>query len=223
MKAVPIVTALLLLWLAVAAAPAQTKINFDKDKTGAPPAHFTTALTGQGKPGVWIVMADSGQGKVLAQTDADATGYRFPLCVYEKLSVKNADLSVKFKTVSGDKDQVAGLLWRYRDKDNYYLVRANALENNVVLYKMQNGKREALPLKGESNSYGKKAKVAAGQWHTLRVVVTDNLFAVYLNDTKLYDVEDATFPEAGKIGVWTKADSVTYFDDLEVKRSESGR
>ncbi|MBL8206501.1 MAG: DUF1080 domain-containing protein [Blastocatellia bacterium] len=218
MKAAPIVTWIALLMLAVTAITAQTKINFDKDKIGVPPTHFTTALTGQGKPGVWIVMADSAQGNVLAQMDADATGYRFPLCVYEKLVVKNADLSVKFKTVSGEKDQVAGLLWRYRDKDNYYLMRANALEHNIVLYKMQNGKREALPLKGGINSYGKKAKVAAGQWHTLRVVVTDNLFTVYLNGTKLYDVEDSTFSEAGKIGVWTKADSVTYFDDLQIKK-----
>lgn len=218
MKAVPIVTWIALLLLAVTAVTAQTKINFDKDKIGMPPAQFTSALTGQGKPGIWLVTPDGAQGNVLAQMDADATGYRFPLCVYEKLAVKNADLSVKFKTVSGEKDQVAGLLWRYRDKDNYYLARANALENNVVLYKMQNGKCEALPLKGGINSYGKKTKVPAGQWNTLRVVVTDNLFTVYLNGTKLYDVEDSTFPNAGKIGVWTKADSVTYFDDLQIKK-----
>jgi hypothetical protein len=220
MKARQIVSCIALLSLAVITATAQTRINFNKDKAGAPPTSFTTALTGQGNPGVWSVTVDNAapqQGNVLAQTDADATGYRFPLCVYDKLSAKNADISVKFKTVSGDKDQVAGLLWRYRDKDNYYMARANAIENNVVLYKMQNGKREALLLKGGINSYGKKAQVPAGQWNTLRVVATDNLFTVYLNGTKLYDVEDMTFTDAGKIGVWTKADSVTYFDDLEVR------
>ncbi|MGH9751513.1 MAG: family 16 glycoside hydrolase [Blastocatellia bacterium] len=195
------------------------KIDFNKDKVGSPPGDFTTALTGQGKAGAWTVMKDEAspaQGNMLAQTDADATSYRFPVCVYEKLSAKDVDLSVRFKPISGKKDQAAGLVWRYRDKDNYYIVRANALENNVVLYKVQNGKREDLPLKSEGRTYGKKATVPGNQWSELRVTAKGNLFAVYLNGQKLYEVEDATFADAGKIGVWTKADSVTYFDDLKV-------
>jgi hypothetical protein len=199
---------------------AQTKIDFNKEKAGALPSSFTAALTGNGQPGVWVVLKDvaaPAQGQVLAQTAADTTNYRFPLCVYEKLTTKNADISVKFKTISGEKDQVGGLIWRYRDKDNYYLVRANAREHNLVLYKMQQGKREALSLKGESPTYGRKTSVPTGQWHTLRVVVSGILFTVYLNGAKMFDVEDATFTEAGKIGVWTKADSVTYYDDLVVK------
>ncbi len=209
-----------LLLFAATNAFAQTTIDFNKDKAGAPPSDFTTALTGQGKAGVWTVMKDAAspnQGNVLAQTDADATSYRFPVCVYDKLTAKDADISVKFKAISGKKDQAAGIVWRYRDKDNYYIVRANALENNVVLYKVQNGKREDLPLKGEGRTYGKTAKVPPMQWNTLRVTAVGNLFTVYLNGAKLYEVEDATFPDAGKVGLWTKADSVTYFDDLEVK------
>jgi len=199
-------------------ASAQT-IDFNKDKAGEPPKGFSTALTGGGKPGVWIVTKDDtspNQGNVLAQTDADATNYRFPLCVHDGVTAKDADISVKFKPVSGKKDQAAGIVWRYRDRDNYYIVRANALENNVVLYKVQNGKRQDLPLKGEGRTYGKKAKVPSGQWSSLRVTAKGNLFIVYLNGEKLYEVEDATFTEAGKIGLWTKADSVTYFDDLKV-------
>jgi hypothetical protein len=199
---------------------AQNKtIDFDKDKAGEVPKDFTTALTGQGKPGVWIVTKDDSsphQKQVLAQTDADATSYRFPVCVYEKLTAKDADISVKFKPISGQKDQAAGLVWRYKDKDNYYIVRANARENNVVLYKVENGKRIDLPLKGEGRTYGKKAPVPSGQWSALRVVAKGNLFDVYLNGQKLYEVEDGTFTEAGKVGLWTKADSVTYFDDLKV-------
>ncbi len=190
-------------------------INFDKDKTGALPKDFSAALTGNGREGAWTVAQDNGKN-VLAQTDADATSYRFPVCVYEKLSAKDIDLSVKFKPVSGKKDQAAGLVWRYRDKDNYYIVRANALENNVVLYKVENGKREDLPLKSEGRTYGKKATVPGNQWSELRVTAKGNLFTVYLNGLKLYEVEDGTFADAGKIGVWTKADSVTYFDDLIV-------
>jgi hypothetical protein len=194
-------------------------IDFNKDKAGEPPKGFSTALTGQGKAGVWVVMKDDaspGQGNVLAQTDADATGYRFPLCVYDGVTAKDADISVKFKPVSGKKDQAAGIVWRYRDKDNYYIVRANALENNVVLYKVQNGKREDLPLKGEGRTYGKKAAVQKNQWSELRVTAKGNLFTVWLNGQKLYEVEDGTFTDAGKVGLWTKADSVTYFDDLKV-------
>jgi len=199
-------------------AVAQT-VDFNKDKAGEPPKGFSTALTGQGKAGVWVVIKDEAspnQGNVLAQTDADATSYRFPLCIHDGVTAKDADVSVKFKPVSGKKDQAAGIVWRYRDKDNYYIVRANALENNVVLYKVQNGKREDLPLKGEGRTYGKKAKVPSGQWSALRVTAKANLFTVYLNGEKLYEVEDGTFTEAGKVGLWTKADSVTYFDDLKV-------
>lgn len=199
-------------------ASAQT-IDFNKDKTGEPPKGFSTALTGQGKAGVWVVTKDEAspnQGNVLAQTDTDATSYRFPLCVHDGVTAKDADISVKFKPISGNKDQAAGIVWRYKDKDNYYIVRANARENNVVLYKVQNGRREDLPLKGEGRTYGKKAPVPKNQWSELRVTAKGNLFTVYLNGEKLYEVEDGTFTEAGKVGLWTKADSVTYFDDLKV-------
>ena len=103
-----------------------------------------------------------------------------------------------------------------KDANNYYLVRANALENNVVLYKVENGKRTDLPLKGEGRTYGKKISIPSAQWSELRVVGTGNLFEVFLNGQKLYEVVDNTFTEPGKVGLWTKADSVTYFDDLRV-------
>ncbi len=203
---------------AAAHARAQTTvINFDKDKANAAPPGFTTALTGKGKPGVWVVLKDAtAQGNVLAQTDADKTDYRFPVCVYDRLTVQDADISVKLKAISGQGDQGGGLVWRYRDKDNYYIVRANALEDNVVLYKVQNGKREDLPLKGAGRTYGKKTKVPPGQWNSLRVTAQGNLFTVYFNGVKLYEVEDATFKEAGKVGLWTKADSVIHFDELTI-------
>jgi hypothetical protein len=199
-------------------ASAQT-FDFNKDKTGEPPKGFSTALTGHGKAGVWVVTKDDSspdRGNVLAQTDADATGYRFPLCVQDRVTAKDVDISVRFKPVSGKKDQAAGIIWRYRDKDNYYIVRANGLENNVALYKVQNGKREQLPLKGGARAYSKMATAPKSQWSELRVAAKGNLFTVWLNGQKLYEVEDGTFTEAGKVGLWTKADSVTYFDDLKV-------
>ena len=193
--------------------------NFDNDIAGALPAKFHGALTGRGVAGVWEVKADSSapsQPNVLAQTSADKTSYRFPLAIADEGSFRDLDLSVKFKPISGGVDQAAGLVWRLKDANNYYIVRANALENNVVLYKVETGKRTDLPLKGEGRTYGKKTSVPSGQWSELRVVAAGSLFEVFVNGQKLYEVEDSTFTEAGKIGLWTKADSVTYFDDLRV-------
>ena len=193
--------------------------KFDNDAPGKLPAKFHAALTGKGNGGAWEVKADSSapsQPNVLAQTSTDKTSYRFPLAIADEGSFLNPDVSVRFKPISGQVDQAAGLVWRLSNANNYYIVRANALENNVVLYKVENGKRTDLPLKGEGRTYGKKAIVPSGQWSELRVVATGNLFEVFVNGQKLYEVEDNTFPEAGKVGLWTKADSVTYFDDLRV-------
>ena len=191
--------------------------TFDNDKVGQMPAKFHTALTGQGAQGTWLVTADNSapsHPNVLAQTSTDKTNYRFPLAIADEASFRDLDLSVKFKPISGRVDQAAGLVWRLKDANNYYIVRANALEGNVVLYKVQNGKRTDLPLRNEGRTYGKTTSVPADQWSELRMVATGNLFEVSLNDQKLFEVEDGTFTEAGKVGVWTKADSVTYFDDL---------
>jgi hypothetical protein len=206
--------------IAAAAFSAQVvTVDFNKGKPGQAPSGFSTALTGKGLPGKWVVMKDDAfpdRGNILAQTDGDPTDYRFPVIVYDGLTAKDVDVSVKFKPVSGRGDQGAGIVWRYRDKDNYYIVRANALEGNVVLYKVQNGIRTDLPLKGAGRTYGMTEKVPSGQWGTLRVVARGNLFEVYHDGKKLYEVEDDTFKEAGKAGVWTKADSVIYFDDLQI-------
>ncbi len=202
-------------------------INFDGDEIGKPPKGFSPALTGKGKAGVWLVTKDEtapSKPNVLAQTDMDATGYRFPVCVLDGLSANDVDVSVKFKPVKGGEDQAAGIVWRYSDKDNYYIVRANALENNVVLYKVEKGKRTNLDPKGAGFfAYGRKAKVPSGQWSTLRLVAKGNLFETYLNGEKLFVVEDNTFTAAGKVGLWTKADSYTLFDDLSITELKSDK
>ncbi|HET9263064.1 MAG TPA: family 16 glycoside hydrolase [Vicinamibacterales bacterium] len=195
---------------------ASRRVDFSDDAVGQPPKGFEFGYTAKtGAPGKWIVEAE-GANKYLAQVDADNTRARFPVAVLSDISAADIDLSVRFRAISGRVDQAAGLVWRYRDQDNYYIVRANALEGNVVLYKVEDGKRTDLPVKGEGRTYGKKAEVPAKQWSTLRVVANGRLFEVYFNGTKLYDVEDATFTQAGKVGVWTKADSVTQFDDLTI-------
>jgi hypothetical protein len=216
MKMIMLFMALAALGATVVVQGASRKIDFSDDLVGQPPQGFEFGYTAKaGTPGKWIVQAE-GANKYLAQVDADNTRARFPVAVVLDISAADVDLAVRFRPVSGRVDQAAGLVWRYRDQDNYYIVRANALEDNVVLYKVENGKRTDLPVKGEGRTYGKKAAVPAGQWSTLRVVAKGRLFEVHFNGAKLYDVEDTTFTQAGKVGVWTKADSVTQFDDLTV-------
>jgi len=184
--------------------------DFEKDEAGKPPKGFSFARTGQGRPGVWVVKKDdSAHGNVLAQTDADTTGYRFPVAIYDGFTAKDVDLSVQFKAVSGKGDQGAGLVWRYRDANDYYVTRCNALEDNCTIYRVVNGNRQEFQ--------NKNVKVATNTWHTLRVQATGDHFVVIYDAKPVLDARDGTFKDAGKIGLWTKADSVIYFDDLQAK------
>lgn len=198
---------------------AQT-VNFDSAAVGSVPAGWTVAMTHTGGAPKWEVLKDDtapSKPNVMAQTSADRTGGRFPLAIYEKANFANGALTVKFKPVSGSVDQAAGLVWRYRDPDNYYVVRANALEDNVVLYKVEGGKRISLEPKGTpANTYGVKHRVPKQAWSTLRVEFAGNVFSVLYDGKKIFEVEDSTFTGAGKVGLWTKADSVTYFDDFQI-------
>lgn len=210
------------LFLALSIPAACQVANFDSAKPGTVPSGWSVAMTHAGGAPKWEVVADNtapSKPNVLAQLSADKTDGRFPLALLDSSSVKDGAVSVKFKAVAGSGDRAAGIVWRYSDPNNYYIVRANALENNVVLYKVEKGKRVALAPKGTPpKTYGVKHKVASGVWNTLRVTAQGNLFTVYFNGEKLFEVEDATFKEAGKAGLWTKADSVTYFDDFELSR-----
>jgi hypothetical protein len=200
-------------------------IDFESFETSVTPPGFTTSVTGAGGDAVWVVSEepDVPSGKrALLQTSADSTSYRFPLCVRDGFTAADVDVGVKFKAISGSVDQAAGIVWRYQNRDNYYVVRANALEDNVVLYKVENGKRSDLKPTdaGWLFTYGKKVDVPTGEWNELRVTARGRRFEVFLNDKHLFDVEDATFMGSGKVGLWTKADSVTAFDDLIVRPLE---
>jgi hypothetical protein len=197
-------------------------IDFDAFALGQPAPGFTAALTGGGGRVAWVVRADplgKRAGRILMQTSADATNHRFPLCIADGFVARDLDLSVRFAPIAGQVDRAAGLVWRYRDADNYYVARANALEGNVVLYKVEGGTRSDLkPTDAGWLAYGAKAEVPSGQWSALSVSVRGARFAVSLNGRHLFDVEDRTFDAAGQVGMWTKADSVTAFDDLRAVR-----
>jgi hypothetical protein len=176
--------------------------------------------TDDGDPPRWEIAVDPTspmQPQVLAQLSEDRTSGRFPLAIYEGAETVDGELGVRFKPVSGNVDQAAGLVWRYRDENNYYIVRANALEDNVVLYKVENGKRTPLGPVGRGDDYGVQHAVPARQWSTLGVVFDGDRFTVSFDEKPLFEVVDATFTQAGRVGLWTKADSVTYFDGFEIQ------
>ena len=187
-------------------------INFDSAKPGELPAGWTGTKTGKGEP-KWAVADDDtapSKPNVLKQS-GEAT---YPVALKDDSNLKDGFVEVKFKSVGGKEDQAGGVIWRAKDADNYYIARANALEDNVVLYKTEDGKRKALDIVGRKGGYGVEEKVASGRWHTLRVEFAGNGFKVIYDGKHLFDVEDATFTAAGKVGLWTKADSVIVFDDF---------
>jgi hypothetical protein len=190
-------------------------IDFEVMDVNAPPRGWRLTMTDGGDPPRWQIGDDPTSpagAKVLAQLSEDRTSGRFPLAIHPTAEIENGALSVRFKPVSGRVDQAAGLVWRYRDENNYYIVRANALEDNVVLYKVENGRRSPLSPVGRSDDYGVKHRVPAEQWSTLGVTFDGARFTVSFDGQPLFEVVDATFTEAGRVGLWTKADSVTYFD-----------
>lgn len=187
-----------------------TMIAIEKMDIGRPPAGFEFARTGQGGPGQWVVVSDPAAtgGQAIEQASTDRTDYRFPLAIYTPLSVKNGEVVVRFKSVAGKVDQAAGIAMRLIDSDNYYVVRANALEDNVRFYRIVKGSREQLECAN--------VKVAGNAWHTLGLKAEDERFTVTFDGKQLFVATDRTFTDAGRIALWTKADSVTRFDRIEI-------
>ena len=187
-------------------------VNFDDAAAGTPPSGWTLTMTGRGQP-KWTIEAESSapsKPNVLKQS-GQAT---FPVALKNGSSIRDGFIEVKFKAVAGSEDRAAGLIWRAKDADNYYVVRANALEDNVVLYKTIKGVRSPLDIVGRKGGYGVNVSVPSGQWHTLRCEFAGMRFKVIYDGKPVFEVEDASIKDGGMIGLWTKADSVTVFDDL---------
>src|SRR5262249_7825062 len=200
-------------YVAVAGAqPVATKtFSFDSDAVGSPPAGFEFARTGQGAEGTWVVRDDKEQpgNRVLGQESADPPASRFPLAVVKDGSYKDVVLSVRAKPVLGEVDQGFGMVWRYKDAGNYYITRCNADEDNCTIYHTVAGRRRPFQ--------NKPIKVAKNTWHTLKMEATGSRFVVWYDGTKVLDATDDTFKDAGRVGLWTKADSVIQFDDFVIE------
>ena len=187
-------------------------IGFDADAVDAAPTGFVFGRTGEGKPGKWAVHKDASAPSppnVLAQLDADDTDFRFPVAALSEPRLKDVRASVRCKLISGKVDQACGLVARYQDENNYYMTRANALESNIRVYSVRDGKRKQLA--------SWNGAVTAGSWHDYRFEVKGDHLQVFWDGQRVLDHHDATFADAGLVGVWTKADSVSYFDDLSIE------
>jgi len=198
---------------ALVAAEKKTAFPFAKKDVGKVPAGWKTAQTHKGKhSSIWKVLADdtapSKKGYVLAQT-AESPNRVFNLCVVEDSHFKDGEISVAFKAIRGDNDQGGGIVWRYLDANNYYVARMNPLEKNYRVYKVVAGDRKELKRK-------ERLKVKVGEWHTLRIRQKGNHIQCFLDGKIMLDARDDTFQKAGKVGLWSKSDAQTHFDNFTV-------
>ena len=186
-------------------------IPLENMTVGAAPTDFEFARTGQGGPSQWVVVEDSGAGgsRAIEQSSTDRTDYRFPLAIYQLTTAKNVEVTLRFKPMAGKVDQAGGIAVRVTSPNDYYLVRANALENNIRFYRIVKGRREQLTTAN--------VKVAGGVWHTLGMKAENDRFTVTFNGKALYSTNDRTFPAAGRVALWTKSDSVTRFDQIHIQ------
>jgi hypothetical protein len=204
------VLALIALPVVAQAQNGAVEIDLSKMEPGRSPPDFDSSRTGQGATATWTVVADptATSGRAIAQTSTDRTDYRFPLAVYKPISLKDVEVTVRFKPVAGKVDQAGGIAVRLTTPDDYYVVRANALEDNVRFYRVVKGNRQQIA--------GANTKVASGVWHTLSLKAQGDRFTVSFDGKQLYTTEDKTFGTPGKIALWTKADSVTHFDGIAI-------
>jgi hypothetical protein len=198
---------------AIAAAGEKSKLTtFNKDDQGRVPSGWKSDKTGMGDGSVWKVVADdtapSGSGFALAQTAASPKAV-FNLCVADEPNLKDVEASVSFKAMKGELDQGGGIVWRYQDANNYYIARVNPLEDNFRVYKVVGGKRS----KEFQNA---TVKIPAGEWHTLKIKMIGDRIECFLDGKKYLDVKDTEFDKPGKVGLWSKADAQTHFDQFRV-------
>jgi len=205
MKAMMIAVAL----LSTNAYAASMPEAFDASTVGQPPLGWTCGATGKGTPH-WSVEADKSapSGPKVLKQSGSAT---YPWCVKNELVVLDGVIEVKFKPIVGKEDQAGGMVWRWKNSGNYYVARANALEGNVSLYYMKNGSRQTIVYKD--------APVALHRWHTLRVIFIGTAIQIALDGKTYIDLQDSHISGAGQVGVWTKADSMTLFDEFSYSQS----
>jgi hypothetical protein len=197
--------------LAAGASAAAKKLDFEKAKKGLMPAGFSAALTGKGGPVAWMIAEDPtapSPPRILAQSSTEETENRFPLCIYDRVSAKDVAVSVRFKVVAGKVARAAGLAVRVRGANDYYAAVTSALGGDVQLDKVVGGTRTHLA--------ATKAAVPAEEWHALKLEAHGKHLVVSLDGRHVIEADDASLAGPGRVALVTQADSVTFFDDLEI-------
>ena len=186
-------------------------VNFDSGQVGRAPSGWTFTEASHGVTPRWEIRKDQTaptQPYVLAQVSAPGDGHS-PLAIYNGVTSRDCDVSVRIKAVSGREDQAGGVVFRFRDSNNYYLARENAVTRNVAIYKVENGQaRQITPAVPHD--------ISPNTWNILKVSVRGSKFQVYMNHRRILQAWDKSFAGPGKVGLWANADSVTYFDDFRV-------
>jgi hypothetical protein len=193
-------------------APAGKVVNFDTYKIGQAPPGWTVASPGKGNAPDWEIRKDQTaptQPYVLAEVSADPKQTKSPLAILNDPTTRDADVSVRIKPVSGREGVAGGVVWRYRDENNYYVARADSNENTVAVFKVQNGRK--IPILS-----GVKHLIPANSWSILKVSVRGSHFQVFVDHRRVLEGQDNTFSAPGRVGLWALADSVIYFDDFRV-------
>jgi hypothetical protein len=197
-------------------------INFDSAHPGEPPSGWTATVTNQGPPAKWVVMHDANapsRPNVLAQDSPADQRFTFPLCLFDKVVCLDGDLSVKMKIVSGKDGQDAGVVFRAVDANNYYLVRASARDHTIALFRVADTRLHPLPVKGgQAGPVGVWHPVKIGDWNLMRVTYRGDQVTVYFNHRKVFDAKDQGLNEPGRAGLWTKGDTIAYFDDFHIDK-----
>jgi 3-keto-disaccharide hydrolase len=194
------------------AAAETVALSSDWNSVGEQPDRCASGLTGGGAPPKWVIVKTEPGKLGVAETSTDRTDYRFPLCIVDGApyaALADVDVSVRFRPMMGKVDQAGGIAIRVKDPQNYYVVRANALEDNVRLYAVIDGDRKQFA--------GANLKVAPQQWHTLRIKAVGDRFTVFFDGKQLYEATDKRITAPGRVALWSKADSVTQFVDLSIE------
>lgn len=187
-------------------------VDIGRMQAGAAPPNFAFTLTGDGPVTAWRVVADASAAaqKAIAQTTADQIDNRFLVAVYEPIAAADVDVTVHLKPIAGRSDQGGGLVVRFQSPDDYYVLRADALENAVGFYRVVNGSPRQIK--------GVTAGVTPNRWHALRLRAEGDRFMISFDRKQLFTVEDRTFTKPGNVALWTTAGSVTYFDSITINR-----
>jgi hypothetical protein len=199
-------------------------VDFDSLKAGTAPADWTTVVTHRGAPGRWVIQPDAkapSRPNVLAQLSPDFNRFRFALALYDKAYCKNADLSVYLKVISGKVEQTAGLIWRYQDSNNYYMLHVSANEDTIGVFHVMDGKGVPIArIAAGSKAFEVSHRIDLQEWNVVRVSFRDEHITVFFDHRKVMEADDSSLLKPGKTGVWTKGDTIAYFDDFRVDKKK---